>query len=116
MKKLFCICVIIISVLVVHAQENSNDVNTIIKQTCAEAKKENKKAFIIFHASWCIWCHKLDSSINDASCKKYFADNYVITHITAFEVKEKAKLNTPGAEQFLTAHYAAEQGIPAWFI
>jgi hypothetical protein len=116
MKKFFCIFLILVVAIVVNAQQNSTDVNTIIKQTCAEAKKENKKAFIIFHASWCVWCHKLDSSMNDVSCKKYFTDNYVIAHVTTFEVDDKAKLNTPGAEQFLTLHHAKDQGIPAWFI
>jgi len=116
MKKIFCIWLILFTAVVVNAQQNLTDVNTIIKQTCAEAKKENKKAFIIFHASWCIWCHKLDSSINDLSCKKYFDNNYVIAHITAFEVNEKAELNTPGAEQFLAMHHAKDQGIPVWYI
>ncbi|MBS1744764.1 MAG: thioredoxin family protein [Bacteroidetes bacterium] len=90
--------------------------NEIIKQSCVDAGRQHKNVFVIFHASWCGWCRKMDSSINDASCKKYFHDNYVFTHLTVFETEDKASLNTPGGKEFLTAHHAADQGIPAWFI
>jgi hypothetical protein len=90
--------------------------NETIKQSCMEAGRQHKNVFVIFHASWCIWCRKLDSSINDPSCKKFFNDNYLFTHLTVFETDEKAKLNTPGGKEFLAAHHAADQGIPAWYI
>lgn len=115
MKKLIAVFLCFFTICVVNAQKPA-DVNSIIKQTCVEAGKQHKKAFIIFHASWCIWCRKLDSSMNDVSCKKYFDSNFIITHLTAFEIDDKAKLNTPGNEAFLAAHHAIDQGIPTWFI
>ncbi len=116
MKQLNFILMLLAAVFVSNAQSTSANTKSIIKEACREAGKQNKNALIIFHASWCIWCHKMDSSINDVTCKEFFDDNYVIKHITVFEVKEKAKLNNAGAEEFLAAHHAAEQGIPAWFI
>jgi len=97
-----------------HAQPPSAD--SVLKEATAIASKENKNVFIIFHASWCVWCHRLDSSINDPSCAKFFRDHFVIEHITAFEIGEKEKLNNRGWKQFLTAHHLIDQGIPAWFI
>lgn len=114
MKKLFFVLMTMCVLCTANAQ--LKNAQTIIAETCSKASKENKKAFIIFHASWCVWCHKLDSSINDPVCKKFFDDNYVIEHITAFEVKEKSILNNPGSEEFLAAHHAKDQGIPAWYI
>ena len=99
----------------IYAQKTT-DTKSIIKEACAEAGKQHKNVLIIFHASWCIWCHKLDSSINDISCRNFFNNNFVIKRITVFEVDKNEKLNTPGAVEFLKAHHAAEQGIPAWFI
>jgi len=99
-----------------HLHAQPPGVEKIIQQTCEKAGRENKNAFIIFHASWCVWCHRLDSSINDPSCAKFFRDHFVIEHITAFEIGEKEKLNSPGWKQFLTAHHLIDQGIPAWFI
>lgn len=54
--------------------------------------------------------------MNDVSCAKYFRDNYVVKHVTVFEIGKMEKNNNPGAEAFLAAHHALEQGIPAWYI
>ncbi|MEP6464716.1 MAG: thioredoxin family protein [Parafilimonas sp.] len=116
MKKLLIVCITLVSFVVCKAQTQPVSAEKIIKEACKEAGLQNKKALIIFHASWCVWCHKLDSSINDVTCKKFFDDNYVIKHITVFETNDKKDLNNPGASEFLTAHHAADQGIPAWFI
>lgn len=114
MKKIAGIVALLMMFSFCDAQQLT--ANEIINQSCAEAGRQHKNVFVIFHASWCVWCRKMDSSINDASCKKYFHDNYVFTHLTVFETDDKASLNTPGAKEFLAAHHAADQGIPAWFI
>jgi len=113
MKKCLLVSVALCFVVFCNAQASTE---TIIKDACKEAAAQNKNVLIIFHASWCVWCHKLDSSINDVSCKKFFNDNYVIKHITVYETGDKKNLNNPGGDEFLTAHHAADQGIPAWFI
>ncbi|MES1220386.1 MAG: thioredoxin family protein, partial [Bacteroidota bacterium] len=85
--------------------------DAILKAAVAEAAKENKKVFIIFHASWCGWCHKMDSSMNDKACKKFFDDNYVIRHLVVHESKDKKKLENPGAAEMLKKYNGADQGI-----
>ncbi len=114
MKK-FAVALMLMSVTY-NLIAQTKDVQSIIKETCKQAALQNKKALIIFHASWCGWCHKFDKSINDSSCKSFFNDNYVIQHITVFEVADKKNLNTPGSEAFLKDHHAYDQGIPAWYI
>ncbi len=117
MKKFFMILFIVcFSTMNIKAQTKLPDTKTIVAEACKEAAKQNKKAFIIFHASWCGWCHKMDSSMNDASCKNFFDKNYVIKHVTVYEQKDKANLNNPGGEEFLKQYHADKQGIPAWFI
>jgi hypothetical protein len=115
MKSVVLILLIVVFTPSIYSQKTT-DTKTLIKEACIVAGRKHKNVLIIFHASWCIWCHKLDSSINDASCKDFFNDNFVIQHITAFEVDKNEKLNTPGAIDFLKAHHADQQGIPAWFI
>jgi len=88
----------------------------ILKAAQAEAVKQNKNVFVIFHASWCGWCHKMDSSINDKSCRKFFDDNYVIRHLVVLESKNKKHLENPGAMELLSRYNGADQGIPFWLV
>ena len=64
----------------------------ILQQAFGKAKAENKNVFIIFHASWCSWCHKMDSAINDPVRKSFFENNYVIRHLTLLESHDKKQL------------------------
>ena len=114
MKKFLLVLAIAFAYTQTQAQTTLPAAKSIIEETCKEAAAQHKKAFIMFHASWCGWCHKMDKNMNDSSLRKYFSDNYVANHITVFETD--STLDNPGAKAFLAAHNAADQGIPAWFI
>jgi thiol-disulfide isomerase/thioredoxin len=101
---------------ILTAQTKLPSAQRIIDSACKEAAKQNKKALIIFHASWCGWCHKMDSSMNDITCRDYFLQNFVIAHVTVYETGDKQKLNNAGGEMILKKYHADKQGIPAWFI
>ncbi len=100
-----------------YAQTKVQSAQTIIKEAKKEAAKNDKNIFVIFHASWCIWCHRMDTAMNDQTVKSFFDNNYVIKHLTVYERGEKEKLNTPGANK-LMAKYGGDdnQGIPYWII
>ncbi len=89
---------------------------TILKNACSQAAKENKNVFIIFHASWCGWCHKMDKSMNDETCKKFFEDNFVIRHLVVDESDDKKNLENPGADELRKKYYGNGQGIPFWLL
>jgi len=86
--------------------------DVILKKAFTQAAKENKKVFVLFHASWCGWCHKMDTAMNDASVKKFFTDNYVIEHLTVYESKGKERLENPRALALLTKYNGNDEGIP----
>lgn len=88
----------------------------ILKEAYAEAAFNHKKVIIIFHASWCGWCHRMDSSMNDASCKKYFDENFVVRHLVVDESKDKKELENPGANELRTKYHGDGIGIPFWLI
>ena len=115
MKKHFLFLLIsFLSIKSIHAQiESAGDV---LNAAYSQAKKENKKVFIIFHASWCVWCHRMDSSMNDKSVKSFFDKNYVIRHLTVLESKGKENLENPGAQEMLVKYKGEGQGIPYWLI
>lgn len=91
-------------------------VDSIMKSANEQAEKENKKVFVIFHASWCGWCRKMDSSLTDPSVKMLFDKNFVIKHFTVYETKGKEHLENPGAQAFLAKYGGSDQGLPFWFI
>ena len=99
-----------------HAQTKVATGEQIINEAKAEAAKTNKNVFVIFHASWCIWCHRMDTAMNDESVKSFFDKSYVISHLTVDERGEKEKLDNPGANELRTQYGGDQQGIPFWFI
>lgn len=115
MKIIFTILLFFFSGITSFSQDPVS-ANEIMKDAYATAKKENKKVMVIFHASWCGWCHKMDTSLNDPSVKKYFDDNFVIRHLVVFESKGKENLENPGALEFLSKYNGRDDGIPFWLI
>ena len=89
---------------------------TILDAAYKQAVKEKKNVFVIFHASWCGWCKKMDASMNDASIKKYFDENYVTVHLTVQETDQNKKLENPGAASFLSTYKGASAGLPFFLI
>ena len=100
----------------VNAQKPVPRTDVILDNAYKQAKLENKRVFVIFHASWCVWCHKMDSSMNDVSCKKMFQDNYVTCHLTVDESKDKKDLETPDADAFRAKYHGETAGLPFWLI
>jgi thioredoxin-related protein len=95
------------------AQEDASD---ILDRAYVQAGEENKNVFVIFHASWCGWCKRMDKNMNDDSCRDLFARNYVIAHLVAQESKKNKHLENPGAEEVLNKHGGEKNGIPFWLI
>jgi len=99
-----------------HSQQMPLTAEEILKEAYEAASKENKKVFIIFHASWCGWCRKMDASMNDESCKKFFDGNFVVRHLVVQESKNKKHLENPGAEEFNNKYGGKDEGLPYWLI
>ncbi len=98
------------------AQQAIPTADEVMKEAVTLAAKDNKKVFIIFHASWCGWCRKMDASMNDASCKQLFDDNFIIRHLTVYESPGKKHLENPGAEELNKKFGGDGQGLPYWLI
>ncbi len=103
-----------VSVFIVNAQPPS--ASEVMKTAELKAKATGKNIFVIFHASWCIWCHRMDSAMNEPALKPLFQNNYVIEHLTILEGKEKKHLENPGAEEMFEKYHGKGQGIPFWLV
>jgi len=110
---LFVSCLVLAAASKAQAPKSADE---ILKQAYTEAAKEKKNVFVVFHASWCGWCKKMDAAMNDPSVKKFFTDNYVIRHLVVYESKGKESLENPGALDLLKKYRGEDQGIPYWFV
>jgi len=113
----FLVLILALSATVnLNAQATPDAAGIILEKAVTEAGAKNKKVLLMFHASWCSWCHKMDNALNDISCKKYFDDNFVITHITVLESKGKENLENPGGLAMMEKFNGKNQGLPYWVI
>ncbi|MEO7523169.1 MAG: thioredoxin family protein [Ferruginibacter sp.] len=99
-----------------HAQDTIPSAESLLKGAYKQAAAENKNVFLIFHASWCGWCRKMDVAMNDASVKKSFDENYVVVHLTVEESKDKKELENPGADAMKNKFLGEKAGLPFWLI
>lgn len=88
----------------------------ITKLAMKQAKKEKKNVIIMWHASWCGWCHRMDSLMLREDMIDYFNDNYVIEHLVVKESKDKKHLENPGSDVMLEKYLGDKAGIPFWII
>jgi thiol-disulfide isomerase/thioredoxin len=98
------------------AQSAPAPTETVLKEAYSKASNEHKKVIIIFHASWCGWCKKMEASINDPACKKMFDDNYVIAYIDVLEHPGKENLENTGSLDLLKKYKGEKEGLPFWLI
>lgn len=118
MKLKFSLFLLVSFLLVsgINAQTSPPSADAVLKAACQQAAKEQKNVFIMFHASWCAWCHKMDTALYDPVCRKLFADNYIIDHLTVYESRGKEYLENPGALELLTKYKGNDIGTPYWMI
>lgn len=88
----------------------------VIRAAVQTAAKTHKRVFVIFHASWCSWCHRMDSIMGSPVCRPLFNSRYIITHLDLLESPDKKMLENPGAEALLQTYHGGDQGIPYWLI
>lgn len=88
----------------------------LLQPAYAKAAAENKKVLLIFHASWCGWCRKMDAALQDAAIKLMIEKSYEVVHLTVYESPGKKRLENEGALDFLTKHGGNDKGLPYWYI
>lgn len=117
MKILFSILVLF-TALAANAQ-TLNTVPTaeeILRPAYAKAATENKNVLLIFHASWCGWCRKMDAALQDGAVKPLIDKFYEVVHLTVYESDNKKQFENEGALSFLTKHGGADKGLPFWYV
>ncbi len=116
MKTILLLASLFFSVAMMQAQTKVPTAAEVLQTACKQATEQHKNVFVIFHASWCGWCKKMDASINNPECKKLFNDHYLIVHLTVHENGDKKDRENSGADEILQKINAFEEGIPVWLV
>ncbi len=88
----------------------------VLKAAQAKAKAERKNVMVIFHASWCGWCKKMDEFMERPEFKKIFDANYVIVHLTVMENEAHKSDENAGGMDVMKSAGGENQGIPFYYI
>jgi thioredoxin-related protein len=93
---------LVISALATWAVVGPALAGDVLSQAEAQAAAEHKDIFLIFGASWCGWCKKLDNFNQTPEVSAILERNFVITHLTVEEHGDKAVLDNPGAQELMS--------------
>ncbi len=109
----FLVLMMILAVVVAGGQtEKPEKADVVLKAALEQAGGMNKTVLLIFHASWCGWCKRLDAMLDTPDIKNIMNEHYVITHLDVMESGAKKTLENPGGNEMMEAYGGAKSGLP----
>lgn len=86
---------------------------SILNAAVKKAESSRKTVFLIFHASWCGWCKKLETALENPDVKKVIKGNYVIATLDVMESPgKKDSLENPGGVKIMADLGGEKSGLP----
>ncbi len=85
----------------------------LLREAAGEARSSKKNVLLIFHATWCEWCKRLEAALENPEIKPIIDNNYVIAKLDVMERGEKIQTHeNPGGNELLVKFGGANTGIP----
>lgn len=106
------LCVFIAGSVIAQTEKPQPTIK-IMAESLVKAKETGKNVFLIFHATWCSWCKRLDKVMSMEEVKTIFEENFVLTHLDVKESGEKIEqFENPGGNEFMKELGGEKSGIP----
>jgi thioredoxin-related protein len=114
--KIFLLCIVL--AFYGSAQTAKPDsAQVILHRAEQHAAATHRHVLVIFHASWCKWCKKLDTALTDKAVSAIIEKQYVVVHLDVLERKEAIALyENPGGADLLNEFGGGKAGIPFFVI
>lgn len=101
-KPILAVMLVLLAAMPAFAAEKSLKANEVLAGAKSQATRQHKRIFLIFGASWCEDCHRLDAFLAAPEIRVILDKFYVITRITVAEENGgNPTLNNPGGLDML---------------
>ncbi len=85
---------------------------SVLAAAAKAGQPERKNILVVFHASWCGWCRKLEAVLSAPGAREVLDRHFEKVDLTVLERGEKQALENAGAEDLLASLAGKDAGLP----
>ena len=111
--SLLFLAIILLPFSLVGQTVKPDSAQTIVKAALMEAQSSKINVLLIFHATWCGWCKRLEKALNDTIIKSLIDKNYIVTLLDVQERGDKIQTHeNPGGQNLMSEFRGNHAGLP----
>jgi thioredoxin-related protein len=111
--SLLPVLLLLVTVPVLGQIGKPDSAQNILKAAIAEARSSKKNVFLMFHSTWCVWCKRLETVLDNPEIKPLIDKNYVVAMIDVKERGDKIQTHeNSGGKEILANFGGTQSGLP----
>ena len=111
MKKSIVLCICLATNFAWGTTPDS--AQTLVKNAVAKAQGSEKRVLVIFRATWCKWCTRLEKAFENPEINKIIDDHFIMATLNVFERGDKVQTyENPGAREIIANFGDKDSGLP----